>query len=80
MRALTPIRETVEKRPPLPDRLDVFLCHAWDDRQGAAKQLHDLLVSLSVTVWFSEKDVILGSPLLREIDKGLAKTRVESYW
>ncbi|MCZ8547164.1 toll/interleukin-1 receptor domain-containing protein [Mesorhizobium qingshengii] len=76
VRALTPIRETVEKRPPQADRLDVFLCHAWDDRQGAAKELHDLLVSLSVTVWFSEKDVILGSPLLREIDRGLAKTRV----
>lgn len=76
VRALTPIRETVERRPPQPDRLDVFLCHAWDDRQGAAKQLHDLLVSLGVTVWFSEKDVILGSPLLREIDRGLAKTRV----
>jgi hypothetical protein len=27
-------------------------------------------------VWFSEKDVALGSPLLREIDRGLAKSRV----
>lgn len=27
-------------------------------------------------VWFSEKDVLLGSSLLREIDKGLAKSRV----
>ena len=26
-----------------PDLRDVFLCHAWDDRQGIAKQLHDLL-------------------------------------
>jgi hypothetical protein len=74
--ALTPIRENVEKRPPLPTRRDVFLCHAWDDRQGAAQELHDLLESNSVTVWFSEKDVILGTPLLREIDKGLANSRV----
>lgn len=29
-----------------------------------------------VSVWFSEKDVALGSPLLREIDRGLAKSRV----
>jgi len=28
-----------------------------------------------VTVWFSEKDVLLGSPLMREIDRGLAKSR-----
>jgi hypothetical protein len=76
VRALTPFRDSVEKRAPLPDPRDVFLCHAWDDRQGAAKELHDLLVSRGVTVWFSEKDVALGTPLLREIDRGLAKSRV----
>lgn len=76
IRTLTPIRENVEKRVSLPDRRDVFLCHAWDDRRGAAKDLHDLLESRGVSVWFSEKDVLLGSSLLREIDKGLAKSRV----
>src|SRR6266566_3422691 len=76
VRALTPVRESVEKRALLPDLRDVFLCHAWDDRRGPAKELHDLLESLGVSVWFSEKDVVLGSPLLREIDKGLAKSRV----
>ncbi len=76
VRALTPIRESVEKRASLPDLRDVFLCHAWDDRGGAAKELHDLLESRGVSVWFSEKDVLLGAPLLREIDKGLAKSRV----
>ncbi len=76
VRALTPVRDSVEKRAPLPDLRDVFLCHAWDDRQGAAKELHDLLESRGVRVWFSEKDVALGTPLLREIDRGLAKSRV----
>lgn len=76
VRALTPVRRSVEQRTPLPDPRDVFLCHAWDDRAGAAKELHDLLVSRSVSVWFSEKDVALGTSLLREIDKGLAKSRV----
>lgn len=76
VRALTPVRDSVEKRAHLPDLRDVFLCHAWDDRRGAAKELHDLLESLGVSVWFSEKDVVLGAPLLREIDKGLAKSRV----
>ena len=60
----------------LPDLRDVFLCHAWDDRKGAAKELHDLLEARGVSVWFSEKDVLLGSSLLREIDKGLVKSRV----
>lgn len=76
VRTLTPVRENVEKRASVPDLRDVFLCHAWDDRQGAAKELHDLLESLGVSVWFSEKDVLLGTPLLREIDKGLVKSRV----
>lgn len=76
VRALTPIRQSVESRASLPDLRDVFLCHAWDDRQAAAKDLHDLLESHDVSVWFSEKDVALGTPLLREIDKGLAKSRV----
>ena len=76
IRTLTPVRENVEKRLDLPDLRDVFLCHAWDDRNDVAKELHDLLESKGVSVWFSEKDVLLGSPLLREIDKGLAKSRV----
>ncbi|KGX36329.1 TIR domain protein [Burkholderia pseudomallei MSHR3335] len=76
VRTLTPVRENVEKRSSVPDLRDVFLCHAWDDRKGAAKDLHDMLESRGVSVWFSEKDVALGTSLLREIDKGLAKSRV----
>lgn len=76
VRSLTPVRRTVEERArTYPDLRDVFLCHAWDDRRGAAKELHDLLESNDVSVWFSEKDVMLGAPLLRAIDKGLAKSR-----
>ncbi|MBF0035527.1 toll/interleukin-1 receptor domain-containing protein [Citrobacter freundii] len=76
VRTLTPVRENVEKRAAVPDLRDVFLCHAWDDRKGVAKELHDLLESRGVSVWFSEKDVLLGATLLREIDKGLVKSRV----
>lgn len=84
---LTPVRENVEKQLaiekqlvekhlPVPDTRDYFLCHAWDDRKEAAKELHDLLVSHGASVWFSEKDVLLGSTLIREIDKGLVKSLV----
>ncbi|MDO0881006.1 toll/interleukin-1 receptor domain-containing protein [Xanthomonas campestris] len=59
-----------------PDKRDVFLCHAWDDRQGAAKELHDLLEAAGVKVWFSEKDLGLGVPMMRAIDKGLANSKV----
>jgi len=38
--------------------------------------LHDLLEANKVSVWFSEKDIGLGVPFMRAIDKGLAKSRV----
>lgn len=75
--SLTPIRQTVEARAvEQPDLRDVFLCHAWSDRQGPAKQLHELLVAAGVRVWFSEKDLALGIPMMRAIDKGLANSRI----
>lgn len=57
------------------DRRDLFLCHAWDDRQGAALDFYNLLSGLDVTVWFSEKDVPLGTSLIRQIDRGLKNSR-----
>jgi hypothetical protein len=72
---LEPVRANVEKQASL-DLRDIFLCHAWDDRQGAAKDLYDLLKTRGVNVWFSEEDIRLGVPFLREIDRGLAKSRV----
>jgi len=77
VQSLTPVREAVEtKAAEQPDLRDVFLCHAWDDRQGAAQQLHDLLEAAGVKVWFSEKDLGLGVPMMRAIDKGLAASRI----
>lgn len=35
-----------------------------------------MLEPRGVTLWFSETDVALGAPLLREIDRGLAKSRI----
>lgn len=77
VQSLTPIRESVEKTAvEQPDLRDCFLCHAWDDRQGAAKELYELLVAAGVKVWFSEKELGLGVPMMRAIDKGLANSRI----
>lgn len=75
VRALTPYRRTVESRAQLAELRDLFLCHAWEDRRGVATELNDLLVAEGVSVWFSEKDIQLGQPFMREIDRGLAKSR-----
>jgi hypothetical protein len=74
---LTPVRTEVEVQTSArPDLRDCFLCHAWDDRQGSAKQLHDFLEAAGVKVWFSEKDLGLGVPMMRAIDKGLAASKI----
>lgn len=77
VQTLAPVRQTVETRAvQQPDLRDVFLCHAWDDRQGPARVLNDFLVAAGVKVWFSENDLPLGSLMMREIDKGLANSRI----
>lgn len=77
IQSLTPIRDAVENKVAIqPDVRDAFLCHAWADRKESAKELHDLLEAAGVKVWFSEKDLGLGVPMMRAIDKGLANSKV----
>ena len=77
IQSLTPIRDAVENKAAIqPDVRDAFLCHAWADRKESAKELHDLLEAAGVKVWFSEKDLGLGVPMMRAIDKGLANSKV----
>lgn len=59
-----------------PDRRDLVLCHAWDDRQGSAADLHRQLKANGATVWFSEEDISLGLLMTREIDRGLRNSRI----
>ncbi len=76
IKTLIPVRKIVEERAKKPDLRDIFLCHAWDDRKDCARELYEFLISKGISVWFSEKDVPLGTSLLREIDKGLAKSKI----
>jgi hypothetical protein len=77
IQSLAPVRESVEARAAAqPELRDVFLCHAWGDRKESAKELHDLLEVAGVKVWFSEKDLGLGVPMMRAIDKGLANSKI----
>jgi hypothetical protein len=76
-RFLAPIQtQALSQADEYPDKKDVFLCHAWGDRAGAAKELSDCLEEFGVSVWFSEKDIPLGSLLVREIDRGLKVSRI----
>ena len=76
-RTVEPYAEkAVEQSRINPDRRDLFLCHAWGDRQGSAAELYGHLKTNGATVWFSEEDLPLGSLMIREIDKGLRNSRI----
>jgi hypothetical protein len=55
---------------------DAFLCHAWADRSGPAAELFEALNNLNVDVWFSEREVVLGKSLTRQLDAGLRVSRI----
>jgi len=56
--------------PTLPDMLEVFLCHASQDKK-AVRQLHDELKILPVDLWLDEIKLLPGQDWEREIRRAL---------
>ena len=73
VRDLEPVRAAAVART---QEHDVFLCHAWPDRQADAKDVYDLLVGKDVSVWFSEVSLRPGTDMRLAIDRGLASSRI----
>lgn len=73
VRDLEPVRGAAVART---QAHDVFLCHAWPDRRAEAKDVHDLLISNDVSVWFSEVSLRPGTDMRVAIDKGLVSSRI----
>jgi hypothetical protein len=59
----------------LPRECDVFICHAGEDKDGAARPLAQTLRALGLTVWFDEFELHIGDSLRRSIDRGLLGAR-----
>jgi hypothetical protein len=76
-RYLEEVRDVVERDEAEVGReRDLFLCHAWEDRRLAARELFDAFDDLGVDAWFSEEHLELGSSLPRQLDRGIARSRV----
>jgi hypothetical protein len=73
VRDLEPVRAATVART---QAHDVFLCHAWPDRQADAKDVYDLLVKEHVAVWFSEVSLRPGTDMRVAIEKGLVSSRM----
>jgi len=59
----------------LPERYDVFISHASEDKDSVARPLYEALTARGVSVWFDEAELTLGDSLRRKIDEGLARCR-----
>jgi|CXWL01.1.fsa_nt_gi hypothetical protein len=54
---------------------DVFICHATEDKDSAARPVAKGLSSAGRSVWYDEFSLTLGDSLRRSIDRGLANSR-----
>lgn len=55
---------------------DVFISHAYEDKEAIARDLANELKSLGLNVWFDEMSLRIGDSLRQKIDRGLASSRV----
>lgn len=54
---------------------DVFVSHAWEDKEEVARPLVLALRERGVKVWFDDFSLRIGDSLRRSIDRGLASSR-----
>ena len=58
-----------------PTAYDVFICHAWEDKEEFVRPLAHALRDEGLEVWYDEFALRIGDSLRRSIDKGLAASR-----
>jgi hypothetical protein len=63
-------REGVE-----PESFDVFISHAFEDKEAIARPLAVALEERDLTVWYDEYQLRIGDSLRRQIDAGIARSR-----
>jgi len=54
---------------------DVFISHAFEDKDEVARPLYEALKARGRRVWLDEAELTLGDSLRQSIDKGLARCR-----
>ena len=54
---------------------DVFISHAWEDKESFACPLAEALEAKGLRVWFDEFTLRVGDKLRRSVDHGLANSR-----
>ncbi len=81
---LAPIRQAADDyadvdgdQTPAPEEkpYDVFVCHAFDDKEEIVRPLALALREQNLAVWYDEFELKIGDVLRRKIDEGLIRSR-----
>ncbi len=54
---------------------DLFISHAYEDKENFARPLAEKLRERGITIWFDEFTLTVGDSLRRSIDKGLSNSK-----
>jgi len=54
---------------------DVFICHAFEDKETFVRPLAEALLLENVAVWYDDFSLKLGDSIRRSLDKGLKQSR-----
>ena len=65
---------SVEKNEELPE-YDVFISHAWEDKESFADEFVEELRKLGVKVWYDTSEIRWGDSMRQKIDEGLKKSK-----
>jgi hypothetical protein len=67
------VPKSIEGSTDLP--VDLFISHAWEDKEQMVRPLVERLRRLGLTIWYDEFSLTVGDSISRSIDKGLAECR-----
>lgn len=54
---------------------DVFVSHAWEDKEGFVDEFVDELTALNISVWYDKNKIAWGDSMRAKIDEGLRKSK-----
>lgn len=54
---------------------DVFVSHAWEDKDSFVSEFVDELTALSISVWYDRNKIVWGDSMRAKIDEGLRKSK-----
>lgn len=54
---------------------DVFISHAWEDKESFVDELVEELSNLEIRVWYDKERIIWGDSMRERIDQGLRKSK-----